>query len=102
MSFYDRQDAGRQLALRLKHLAGEPDLVVLGLPRGGVVVAAEIAAFLCAPLDVLVVRKIGAPTKPELAVGAVTDGESPQRILNTSVIRALRVDADYLAKESEY
>lgn len=73
MSFRDRVDAGQQLATRLGHLRG-PDLVVLGLPRGGVPVAAEVAAALGAPLDVVVVRKLGVPDRRELAMGAVGEG----------------------------
>ncbi len=68
--FADRRDAGRRLAARLQHLQ-KPDLIVLGIPRGGAIVAAEVAAFLDAPLDVIVPRKIGAPFNPEMAVGAV-------------------------------
>ena len=68
--FADRRDAGRRLAARLQHLQ-KPDVSVLGIPRGGVIVAAEVAAALDAPLDVIVPRKIGAPFNPELAVGAV-------------------------------
>ncbi len=68
--FADRRDAGRRLAARLQHLQ-KPDAVVIGIPRGGVIVAAEVAAALNAPLDVIVPRKIGAPFNPELAVGAV-------------------------------
>ncbi len=68
--FADRRDAGRRLAARLQHLQ-KPDVCVLGIPRGGVIVAAEVAAALGAPLDVIVPRKIGAPFNPELAVGAV-------------------------------
>jgi putative phosphoribosyl transferase len=71
--FRDRSDAGRQLAGRLPHLRGQ-NPVVLGLPRGGVPVAAEIAAALDAPLDVIVVRKLGVPGRPELAMGAVGEG----------------------------
>jgi putative phosphoribosyl transferase len=71
--FADRADAGRQLATRLEHLRGT-DLVVLGLPRGGVVVAAQVARALEAPLDVLVVRKLGHPDQPELAIGAIGEG----------------------------
>ena len=76
--FADRADAGRQLARRLDHLRGR-DVVVLGLPRGGVVVAAEVARALQAPLDVLVVRKLGHPAQPELAIGAL--GEEGVRVL---------------------
>ncbi len=100
--FTNREEAGRQLGARLGHLKAEPGpgVVVLGLPRGGVVVAAQIATALAAPLDVLVVRKLGAPLQPELAIGAVTDGEHPQRILNTRVIASLGVDPDYLEREA--
>ena len=69
--FRDRPDAGRRLASRLTTYAGRADVVVLGLPRGGVPVAAEIAAALGAPLEVFLVRKIGVPGHPELAMGAV-------------------------------
>ncbi|HLT16045.1 MAG TPA: phosphoribosyltransferase family protein [Acidimicrobiales bacterium] len=73
MRFPDRATAGRRLAERLEHLRGRP-VVVLGLPRGGVPVAAEVADALGAPLDVIVVRKLGVPTHPELAMGAVGEG----------------------------
>jgi putative phosphoribosyl transferase len=83
MVFIDRADAGRQLAARLQDLRGEP-VVVLGLPRGGVPVAAEVATALGAPLDVIVVRKLGVPFQPELGLGAV--GEDGVRVLNPAVI----------------
>jgi len=83
MLFRDRIDAGRQLAARLQHLAG-PDVVVLGLPRGGVPVAAEVADALCAPLDIIVVRKLGAPFQPEFALGAL--GEDGVRVLNPETL----------------
>lgn len=70
--FRDRQEAGRQLAELLGHLTG--DVVVLGLPRGGVPVAHEVAGSLRAPLDVLLVRKLGVPMQPELAMGAIGEG----------------------------
>ena len=73
MPFKNRVDAGRRLAERLGQLRGE-DVVVLGLPRGGVPVAAEVARELDAPLDVIVVRKLGVPFQPELAMGAVGEG----------------------------
>jgi putative phosphoribosyl transferase len=73
VSFRDRADAGQQLAARLEHLRGR-DVVVLGLPRGGVPVAAEVSRALDAPLDVVVVRKLGVPYRPELAMGAVGEG----------------------------
>jgi len=84
--FHDRHDAGRQLAARLQSLAGRPGLVVLGLPRGGVPVAGEVAATLDAPLDVFVVRKIGVPGHEELAMGAVASGGV--RVVNQDVVRA--------------
>lgn len=74
--FADRRDAGRQLAAQLAHYA-DADAVVLALPRGGVPVAAEVAAALDAPLDVIVARKLGAPGRPELGVGAVAEGGDP-------------------------
>jgi predicted phosphoribosyltransferase len=83
--FTDRQDAGRQLAVRLRSLAGRPGLLVLGLPRGGVPVAGEVAAALDAPLEVFVVRKIGIPGHEELAMGAVASGGV--RVVNQDVMR---------------
>ena len=97
--FENRQDAGQQLAQRLLHLKDDRP-VVLGLPRGGVVVAAEVAKTLGAPLDVLVVRKLGAPHQPELAIGAVTNGDKPQRILNDKVIALVGVRDEYLQMET--
>ena len=97
--FENRQQAGRQLGKRLLHLIDERP-VVLGLPRGGVVVAAEVALALGAPLDVLVVRKLGAPHQPELAIGAVTNGNQPQRILNDRVIAQVGVSDEYLQRET--
>lgn len=88
MVFADRVDAGRQLADRLKHLRGS-DAVALGLPRGGVPVAAEVARALGVPLDVIVVRKLGVPYQPELAMGAV--GEGGIRVLNDDVMRLAKV-----------
>src|SRR5665811_710215 len=86
--FADRVDAGRQLAGRLEYLRGE-DVVVLGLPRGGVPVAFEVAEALGAPLDVIVVRKLGVPFQPELAMGAI--GEDGTRVLNDRVLRQIPV-----------
>lgn len=85
MLFANRDDAGRQLAGRLEHLRDEP-VVVLGLPRGGVAVAAQVARALGAPLDVIVVRKIGVPFQPELAMGAV--GEDGVQVSDPYIIRA--------------
>ena len=87
--FADRGDAGRQLARGLVHLRGE-DVVVLGLPRGGVPVAFEVARALDAPLDVLVVRKLGLPSQPELAMGAI--GEGNVLVLNEDVLAVSGVD----------
>ncbi len=97
--FENRQDAGQQLAQRLLHLKDDHP-VVLGLPRGGVVVAVEVAQVLGAPLDVLVVRKLGAPRQPELAIGAVTNGDRPQRVLNDKVIALVGVRDEYLQQET--
>ncbi|ALL65250.1 Phosphoribosyl transferase domain protein [Paraburkholderia caribensis MBA4] len=74
--FADRADAGRALAVQLKHYAQRDDVVVLGLPRGGVPVAYEVARALGAPLDVLVVRKLGVPWQCELAMGAIASGDA--------------------------
>jgi len=86
MVFLDRADAGRQLAAALIAYKDQ-DVVVLALPRGGVPVAAEIASVLGAPLDVILVRKIGVPDQPELAMGAVVDGAEPTVIRNEDIIR---------------
>lgn len=74
LPFHDRQDAGQQLGDHLRRLHPWPDTVVLGLPRGGVPVAAEVARALTAPLDVFMVRKLGLPFQPEVAMGAVASG----------------------------
>lgn len=87
--FRDRTDAGRKLARELMNYAGQPDLVVLALPRGGVPVAFEVARMLQAPLDVFLVRKLGVPGHEELAMGAIASGGV--RVLNESVVRALNV-----------
>jgi putative phosphoribosyl transferase len=94
MTFRDRADAGRALAQRLRHLV-DLDLVVLGLPRGGVPVAFEIATALSAPLGVIVVRKLAHPLQPEVAIGAL--GEGGTRVLNPDVLREERMGADELA-----
>lgn len=97
--FKDRVDAGRQVAEQLEYLRGR-DVVVLGLPRGGVPVAAEVAETLGAPLDVIVVRKLGVPYQPELAMGAI--GEDGVRVLNTPVLNLTRVtDEELAAVEAE-
>ncbi|MGB5759249.1 MAG: phosphoribosyltransferase family protein, partial [Acidimicrobiales bacterium] len=92
--FLNRTDAGHRLADRLRHLRGE-DVVVVGLPRGGVPVAYEIAKALDAPLDVILVRKLGVPFQPELAMGAI--GEDGVRVVSDAVVRMARVSPAELA-----
>jgi putative phosphoribosyl transferase len=89
--FRDRQDAGIQLAAKLSGYAGDPKAVVLGLPRGGVPVAYEVARALSAPLDIFVVRKLGVPGHRELAMGAIASGGV--RVLNREVMDALHISA---------
>ncbi|MFR9802347.1 phosphoribosyltransferase family protein [Pseudonocardia sp. RS010] len=97
MSYIDRVDAGRRLAARLRHLRTDrEDLVILGLPRGGVPVAYEVARALDAPLDVIVVRKLGVPFQPELAMGAV--GEDGVLVLGERVVHAMHVSESELAE----
>jgi predicted phosphoribosyltransferase len=90
MRFHDRADAGRQLADRLIDYVDRDDVLVLALPRGGVPVAAEIAWRLHAPLDVWIVRKLGVPGSPELAMGAIASGDV--QVLNDEVIDSLDID----------
>ena len=90
MPFANRTDAGRRLAAMLTGYRGK-DTVVLALPRGGVEVAFPVAQSLGAPLDLLLVRKIGVPQQPELAMGAIIDGTSPTIVRNEDVIRLARV-----------
>ncbi len=97
MIFRDRAEAGRVLAQRLMDLKGDPDVIVLGVPRGGVVVAAEIARALDAPLDVYITRKLGAPGNPELAIGAIA--EDGTRVVDPETIRLLGVSEAYLSQE---
>jgi putative phosphoribosyl transferase len=93
MDFRDRSDAGRRLAKALSEYKGR-SAVVLALPRGGVPVAAEVATALDAPLDLILVRKIGVPTQPELAMGAVVDGTAPIVVRNEEVIELSGTTAD--------
>jgi putative phosphoribosyl transferase len=93
VEFVDRIDAGRQLAARLEHLRGQ-DVVVLGLPRGGLPVALEVAQALQAPLDVIVVRKLGVPAEPELAMGAI--GEGGVRVLHDEVLAQANISDEQL------
>jgi erythromycin esterase-like protein/pyrimidine operon attenuation protein/uracil phosphoribosyltransferase len=90
--FRDRHEAGRVLGGLLEHYRGDPDVLVLGLPRGGIPVAWEVAAALEAPMDALVVRKLGAPGNPEYAIGALSSGG--RIVLNDDMVRALRLTAD--------
>ena len=89
--FRNRQEAGQRLAEELARLP-LPDPVVLALPRGGVPVAAEIARKLAAPLDLVIVRKVGAPGNPELAIAAIVDGNPPDVVLNREIVEAYRLD----------
>ncbi|HEX5042063.1 MAG TPA: phosphoribosyltransferase family protein [Candidatus Polarisedimenticolaceae bacterium] len=95
MLFPDRVEAGRRLGAELAHLRGKP-VVVLGLPRGGVPVAFEVARALHAPLDVIVVRKLGVPFQPELGMGAI--GEGGVRIVDDETVRLAHVSPDQLAQ----
>lgn len=97
MPFKDRADAGRQLAAALTEYKDHQP-IILALPRGGVAVAAEAATALNAPLDLVLVRKIGVPFQPELAMGAVVDGAAPLVVRNESVIALADIDeADFKA-----
>jgi putative phosphoribosyl transferase len=96
--FQDRREAGHLLAEAIAERRLE-DPVVLGLPRGGVVLAAEVAKKLDAPLDIILVRKLGAPLQPELAIGAVIDGAEPQIVLNPDVVRLTDASEDYIREE---
>lgn len=92
MLFRDRAEAGRHLLSRLGAYQGRPDVLVLGLPRGGIPVAYEVARGLGAPLDVFVVRKLGVPGQEELAMGAIATGGV--RIVNRDVVDALHIPPD--------
>jgi putative phosphoribosyl transferase len=98
MQFQNRRDAGQQLAEALAFLKDQKDLLVLGIPRGGVVVAAEVARALGAPLDVFIARKIGAPGNSELAIGAVAS--SGEVVLDERLVEGLRVSSDYIEAET--
>ncbi|MDB5038462.1 MAG: phosphoribosyltransferase [Bacteriovoracaceae bacterium] len=98
--FDDRTQAGQKLLSELKKLNLKSPLII-ALPRGGVVLAAEIAKFYKTTADILLVRKIGAPFNSELAVGAVVEGNPPQTSLNQELIRVLKVDVHYLDVETK-
>ena len=97
--FADRRDGGRRLAAELTAYAQRRDVVVLGLPRGGIPVAAEVAAALGAPLEVFVVRKLGVPGHEELAMGAIASGGV--RVLNEDVVRTSAIPPEELARVTE-
>jgi putative phosphoribosyl transferase len=99
MRFRDRTQAGRLLAAELRRFAGR-DPVVLALPRGGVPVGFEIARALGAPLDLVLVRKIGAPHQPELAVAAVVDGEQMEIVVNEDVAASLQLPKGYVEQQA--
>lgn len=94
--FQDRQDAGQQLAQHLLQYKNKKEVLVLGIPRGGIVVAAEVAKQLHAPLDILVIKKLGAPGNEELAIGAVSVDSS---YLDKDTLHSLGVSQKYLQKE---
>src|SRR4051795_4027344 len=97
--FRDRRDAGHALAGLLDHYRGQPDVVVLGLPRGGVPVAYEVARALEAPLDVFVVRKLGVPGREEFAMGAIASGGVV--VINDDVVRGLGIGPEALQRVAE-
>src|ERR1700716_2836689 len=92
--FHDRFHAGRLLAESLRHYQGRNDVIVLGLPRGGVPVAFEIATALAAPLDVFLIRKLGVPGQEEFAFGAIATGG--MRVLNKDVLEQLSIPAEWI------
>jgi putative phosphoribosyl transferase len=96
--FADRSEAGRRLAERLARFKAEQPLV-LALPRGGVPVGFEVAKALAAPLDLILVRKIGAPFQPELAIGAVVDGDQAETVLNRDLVADLEIAEGYVDRE---
>ncbi|MBJ6723789.1 phosphoribosyltransferase [Geomesophilobacter sediminis] len=97
MIYHDRMDAGKRLAERLMQYSEVPNKVVLGLPRGGVIVAREVARRLAAPLDVLIVRKIGYPGDPDFAVGAIS--ETGVVLYNEQIATSYGVNREYLERE---
>ena len=96
--FADREDAGRQLAARLVRFK-DKNPVVLALPRGGVPIGLEVAAALDAPMDLVLVRKIGTPGQPELALGAVVDGDKPELVINEEVKGLAHVTSEYITQQ---
>lgn len=100
LPFRDRREAGRLLAEAVADLDPENPLV-LALPRGGVPVAFEVATRLKAPLDILLVRKIGAPGHAEFGIGAVVDGPQPQRVIDEACARTVGADDAYIERETD-
>ena len=101
MKFADRAAAGRQLAAKLAHLKDRQP-VVLALPRGGVAVGSEIARALGVPLDIVLVRKIGVPWQPELALGAVTNGARPETFIDQDLAKALDIPKAYVEEATAH
>jgi len=99
MIFHDRQDAGQKLAQKLLKYKNNPKVIVLGLPRGGVVLAAQIANKLTVPLDIVVTRKISAPGNPEFAIGAIA--EDGQGVFNQDIISQYAISQEYINQEVE-
>lgn len=99
MRFRDRHDAGRRLAAVLERFRDRKPLV-LALPRGGVAVGFEIAAALAAPLDLVLVRKIGAPDNEELAIGAIVDGTPPEPVIDEAIVAELGVPRAYIEQQA--
>ena len=96
--FFDRQEAGRKLASKIEETVNKEKAVVLGIPRGGVMVASEIASNLGLPLGILVAKKLAAPQDSELAIGAISS--SPESLfLNQELVNSLNISKDYLAQE---
>lgn len=98
--FADREQAARLLGAQLAKMKLEPPIVVLALPRGGVPIGAEVARALDASLDLLLVRKIGAPWQPELAVAAVVDGERPEVVIDESMLGMPGIDQEYIETQT--
>jgi predicted phosphoribosyltransferase len=99
MKFKDRREGGEKLAKELSDYADRDDVIILGLPRGGVPVAYEVAKELNAPLDVFLVRKIGVPGQEELAMGAIASGGG--RVLNDDILRSLNISDDDIRRVEE-
>lgn len=99
MVYKDRREAGAKVASRLMHYRDKADVIVLALPRGGVVNGSEIARLLNVPLDIIIIRKIGFPGQPELAIGAVS--ETGAVVLNEDIVSAYRIKKDYIEGEIE-